>query len=301
MVVVLSEDQFVDPSSVNGREQHLMADTARMFGCRVYPLPVNLEEVGGAENALANLRASESFSPAVWIGYIPTLDRYADVYAAALAKRAALLNTPDEYRTAMEFDRFYPRLAGLTPESITVSEMLGLDSAAEQLGFPVFVRGMIKSNKDQGPGGVFATNPKQLHQIATALMARPARSLGKVALRRVVDFRAVATDPHGFALGREYRLFVYRGHVLAYGFYWDEYRDSYPLSAQDKHDVVSLAEEAARRVGTPYLSVDVGQLEGGSWTVIEVGDGQFSGLSQVSVLELWSRLTEYLRDPPGGS
>ena len=301
MVVVLSEDQFVDPNSINGREQHLMAETARTFGCRIYPLPVDLEEIGGAANALANVRTSDPFSPAVWIGYIPTSDRYAQVHAAALAKRVVLLNTPEEFQTAMEFDRFYPRLAELTPESITVSELHGLESAAEHLGFPIFVRGMIKSNKDQGPGGVFAADPQQLHQIAAALIDRPARSRGKVALRRMVRLRSVAIDPHGFPLGREYRLFVYRGQVLAYGFYWDEYKDSYALSALDKRDLVGLAEEAARRVGTPYLSVDVGQLEDGSWTVIEVGDGQFSGLSQVSVLELWSRLTESLTNPALGT
>jgi len=40
------------------------------------------------------------------------------------------------------------------------------------------------------------------------------------------------------------------------------------------------------------MIVDVGQLESGEWIVIEVGDGQFAGLSQVSVLELWSKLKD---------
>lgn len=224
-----------------------------------------------------------------------------EVYAAAYAKRVILVNTPDEFQTAMEFDRFYPRLTGLTPESATVSDLRELESVAQHLGFPLFVRGMIKSNKDRGPGAVFARNHQELRQIATALLERPARSAGKVALRRFVKFRVVATDPQGFQLGREYRVFVLREHALAYGFYWDEYKDSNPLSSQERAEMIGLAEEAARRVGTPYVSVDVGQLEDGSWIVIEVGDGQFSGLSQVSVLELWSHLTESLTTAPQGS
>jgi hypothetical protein len=50
--------------------------------------------------------------------------------------------------------------------------------------------------------------------------------------------------------------------------------------------------EAARRLGVPYLTVDIGQVENGQWIVIEVGDAQFAGLSQVSPLKLWSRLKE---------
>jgi hypothetical protein len=53
----------------------------------------------------------------------------------------------------------------------------------------------------------------------------------------------------------------------------------------------ALAVQASRRVGTPFIVVDVGQLETGEWIVIEVGDGQFAGLSQVPVLELWSRMS----------
>lgn len=48
--------------------------------------------------------------------------------------------------------------------------------------------------------------------------------------------------------------------------------------------------EAARRVETPYIAADIGQTEDGTWTVIETGDGQFSGVSQMPLLKLWSRL-----------
>ena len=35
-----------------------------------------------------------------------------------------------------------------------------------------------------------------------------------------------------------------------------------------------------------------GQLETGEWIVVEIGDGQFAGLSQVSGLKLWNALRE---------
>jgi hypothetical protein len=60
--------------------------------------------------------------------------------------------------------------------------------------------------------------------------------------------------PGGFPLSREYRVFLYGQDILAYSYYWDEYLDM--------------------------------------WIIIEVADAQFAGLSQVNVLELWSKIKD---------
>lgn len=45
----------------------------------------------------------------------------------------------------------------------------------------------------------------------------------------------------------------------------------------------ALAGRASERLGVPYVAVDVGQLEDGSWVVIECGDAQFCGYCRVDV------------------
>jgi len=40
----------------------------------------------------------------------------------------------------------------------------------------------------------------------------------------------------------------------------------------------------------PYVAIDVRQVEDGAWTIIEAGDAQFAGHSQISLLKLWSVL-----------
>ena len=110
-------------------------------------------------------------------------------------------------------------------------------------------------------------------------------------MRRLVRFNTIATDAQSFPIGREYRVFVHRDEVLIYGFYWDEYRDSFTLTPADDAAIRALSRGAARRVGTPFVAVDIGQFEEGRWIVIEVSDGQFAGLSHVTPLELWSRLS----------
>ncbi|MCB9454315.1 MAG: ATP-grasp domain-containing protein, partial [Anaerolineaceae bacterium] len=161
-----------------------------------------------------------------------------------------------------------------------------------QLPFPVFVKGGVKSNKDEGWSGVVANNTDELTIIATRLFARKHRSRGKVIVRELVDLNIVATDPASFPIGREYRAFLYKGEILAYGFYWDEYDDSQSLSGTDQQAFLNCLRETARRVDVPFMSVDIGQQKNGDWVIIEIGDGQFSGLSQIPVLELWSKIKD---------
>jgi hypothetical protein len=292
MLVVLSEASFTDRSSINGRELNAITDAARLFGCRVYPLPPNFDICETAENAFAYVPTFDTLQLGIWVGYIPTPERYTAIYEAALTRNIRLVNTPDQYQTAMEFDRFYPLLGDLTPKSRIVTTPEQVATAASELGFPLFVKGAVKSNKEQGWRACVAETMPELISIADDLFVREQRSRGRVILRTLARLRTIATDYQAFPLGREYRVFVYQNCVLAYGFYWDEYADSIKLIATEEQAIQTLAFEAARRVGTPFIAVDIGQLESGNWIVIEVGDGQFSGLSQVPVLELWSQLKD---------
>jgi len=43
---------------------------------------------------------------------------------------------------------------------------------------------------------------------------------------------------------------------------------------------------------TPFVSVDIGQLESGEWIVIESGDAQFSSISRIQILTLWHRISQ---------
>jgi hypothetical protein len=300
MVIVLSEDSFVDPNTINGRELRATVEAARMFGCRIYPIPLDFEVCETAENALAYLPECDPPVLAIWAGYIPAVERYRAIYEAAAAKGVRLINTPAQYQTAMEFDKFYSLLGDLTPESMVLSSADELATVEQRLGFPVFAKGAVKSNKDQGWAACVANNDAELAAIAASLLARERRSRGKIIVRRLVRFRNIATDKQSFPIGREYRVFAYRDEVLVYGFYWDEYRDSVPLSPADDAAIRALSIEAARRIGTPFIAADIGQLEDGRWIVIEVSDGQFAGLSHVTVMELWSKLAAItLEDSPG--
>lgn len=305
MLVVLSEADCYPPISLNARELHQISEAARLFGCRVYPIPLDFDICGTAEQALAYLPEFDPLVPGVWVGYIPTPERYQAIYGAALAKGVRLVNAPTEYQTAMEFDHSYALLGDLTPESMVIHSLEQCEIVEERLGYPVFVKGAVKSNKEQGWSACVAHGLAELILIAQQLLVHQARSRGRIIVRRLVQLRRSGEAPGGFPLGREYRAFVYREQLLAYGYYWDEHTDAFPFTAGDLRAITQLSLEAARRLSVPFLAVDLGQLEDGNWIVIEVGDGQFSGLSHVNLLELWSKLAQltlervrYAAEPP---
>lgn len=294
MLIVLSEADAVPPTSINGRELRAQSEAARLFGWRVVPIPLDFSVCETAEAALAYAPTCDPPALGLWVGFIPPFERYTAIYEAAAAHGIRLLNTPAEHQMAMEFDRAYPHLEGLTPESATATTTEEAIAVAERLGFPVFLKGAVKSNKEQGWAACVAEDAARVERIVSPLLTHNGRSRGRVIVRRLARLRQSGAAPGGFPLGREYRVFLYRQHVLAQGYYWDEHADPFPLTSEDAGAMRHVAVEAARRVGTPFLAVDVAQTVNGEWLVIEVGDAQFSGLSHVPVLELWAALQRVL-------
>jgi hypothetical protein len=136
-----------------------------------------------------------------------------------------LIHTPEQHAVATEFDKFYPLISDLTPKSITIESVNHLEQAMKELKFPVFVKGVAKSNKDKGWKAVTANNLGELRPIVQETFDNTFRTRGKVIIRELVKLKTVATDPNGFPIGREYRAFVYQQDILEVGFYWDDYND----------------------------------------------------------------------------
>lgn len=192
----------------------------------------------------------------------------------------------------MEFDRAYPRLGNLTPESSILTGAGQWEQAGRTLGYPLFVRGTARSSKAAGWKACVAEGPDELRKLVEQLFQVPYRSRGRVIVRRLVSLRHSRFSDGGFPLGREYRVFLYQQNVLGFGYYWEGDDPLRALAPEEEREVLTLAVEAARRIGTPFVCVDVGQMEDEQWTVIEVGDAQFAGASQTPLLSLWKAILD---------
>ncbi|HEX2905953.1 MAG TPA: hypothetical protein VHO69_03790 [Phototrophicaceae bacterium] len=107
MLVVLGEE-LPHKTSVNAQETQAILEAARLFGCRVYTMPSDFSACETADNALAYVPDFAVPVLGIWVGYIPTMERYTAIYEAAFRKGINLINSPAQHQLAMEFDHFYP-------------------------------------------------------------------------------------------------------------------------------------------------------------------------------------------------
>jgi len=294
-MVIISEASEGLTSSASARDLMKSTEAAKLTGCRVFYAPQDFHEAGDAATALWHIPDQTGDVIGFWIGYIPSAAHYREVYDALLAKRIRLINNPEQHETAQVFDRAYPHLVGLTPKSVWVDSVEQCEVAAKEVGgFPIFTKGSIQSRKAKGWSACVAQDLPHLRSLTTSLLDLDARSRGRVILRQVVQLRHSRVSPQGFPVGREYRVFVLNGTVVSLGYYWEGADVLAALTADEDQIVRNLAMEAAQRLAVPFVAVDIGQLTAGEWIVIETGDGQFSGLSQVAAIQHWHQISQAL-------
>lgn len=178
MVIVFSEWSPHLAPSPSTRDLERLDLAVRLLGLRVYPLPTEFTEAMGPEQALAYVQTAGEACSAVWVGYLPALERYTAFYKAAWRKDIRLVNTPAQHQRATEFDAAYPFLQEMTPESVVINSLDELARVKAQLGFPVFLKGLVKSHKEEGRRACVATNEEEFSQIATALWGRAGGLVG---------------------------------------------------------------------------------------------------------------------------
>lgn len=282
------------PPSASKRDLEASARAAEWAGFEVSFIEPDFSRCGDAEGALAHL-AKGPARPALWLGYIPTVERYEAIYQAAAALGLWLPNTPEQHRRAMELHRAYPHLSGLTPATAWAESVQGCLEAGQELGYPIFVKGSVQSLKAEGWKACVAATPQELEALAGRLLKSDSRSRGRVVLRQLLELRHAQTSGLGFPIGREYRVFCYQAKAMTTAYYWDCSDDFGQPTEAENAAIHQLAEQAARRLGVPFCSVDVGQAQDLTWWVVETADGQFTGLSRDAVAGHWHRLATALQ------
>lgn len=285
-LVVLAEpwEQLPDSSSV--ADIRRATESAKIAGLRVYSIPPEFDNCT-ADEAIDQLHIVDGV--VVWIGYIPSVQRYIELSKALRKKGIRLINSITEHLFVMEMDRYLPYISDLTPKSLVVRSI----DECRSVEFPVFVKGSVQSRKARGYKACVADNIEELEERIRVLLELENRSRGKIIVRELVKLKRTNIRADGFPAGREYRVFLYRGQVLSIGYYWDN--EDF-LKDSERNEIIKLSEEAARRCAVPYMVVDVGQLEDNKWIIIEVGDASFAGFSKNEPLVVWNKLKQRIEE-----
>lgn len=259
------------------------AEAARFGGIRVHSMPIKLDDV---ESALGWIDYTEDPQLGVLSTYIQRIGSYRPLYEAAAGRGVRLLHTPEQTSRLMEFSLFYPLISDMTARSVVITDESSLMEAISTLQFPLFTKGQIKSVKEQGWDACVARTPGDL--------AHRAGRWGEVIAREILPLRQAGSAHEQFPHFREYRAYWLDGSIIGMGYYWDG-EDGFGPLGQDAAEIERLVDAAARRLDAPFVTVDVGQLEDGSWRVIEIGDPQYSAICHMNRHLCWQALADYER------
>ncbi|MBL1100636.1 ATP-grasp domain-containing protein [Streptomyces coffeae] len=227
---------------------------------------------GDATGAVA--RVPRETGPAWYRGWMLPGDRYAEL-ATALAERGrTLLTSPERYRTAHELPGWYAVFAPLTPPSAWLPTAPGHTPAESELARmaarlggagPVVVKDWVKSRKHEWDEACYVPETADTGRLA-AVVARFVELQGDFLTGGVVLRRFEHYQPVG-----EARVWWLDGEPVHIG----PHPDSPALRpAPDLTDVGP----AVRELGCRFITTDLALREDGRWRVVEVGDGQVSGL-----------------------
>lgn len=189
---------------------------------------------------------------------------------SGLAKRGTtMLTSSEEYAKAYYFHGWYETFQHLTPRSVWFphTEKNYQDTVKVQCGSgPYFVKDSVKSRKHEWVTACYAPDIHVLPKIIENFLALQGEdALPLVVVREFENFR----KDQG-----EVRVWWVEGKPVLLSPHPDTPR-SFSVVDDDFMKTVGLA---VAKLGCPFVTTDLLQRTDGRWRVVEVSDGQVSGL-----------------------
>jgi len=167
-------------------------------------------------------------------------------------------------------------LEGLTPETWLQGAWMYLPDDASFV-----VKGLTNSRKFQWNTHMFAETKDDVKNVVRRLMDDTMIREQGLVVRRYVPLRKFDEQINGLPVTNEWRFFCLDKKIISSAFYWSNMADELDLPAEVPEAATKLVEEALEKIweDVRFVVVDVAETEEGSWIVVELNDGQMSGLS----------------------
>jgi hypothetical protein len=210
-----------------------------------------------------------------------TPSQYLVLYEALAVQNFRLINDPDQYRHCHQLPECYPIIERLTPRSVWLTGDLSIDRIMGVLSpfgdHAVIVKDCVKSRKHEWNEACFipsASDRDAVEGVVRRFVDLQGDDLNEgLFFREFVEFRLVGVHPKsGMPLTEEYRIFWLDAQPVFCTPYWEggEYSKTYPP--------LEFFAETATSVHSRFFTMDVARRVDGDWMIVDLGDGQVSGL-----------------------
>lgn len=233
--------------------------------------------------ATNRIKQNEEIASVIYRGWMLTPAHYKILYNQLLSKNYKLINTVEEYQNCHYLPDSLKFIKSRTPQ--TIFENYEDESSIETLiekskifgDKAVILKDYVKSEKHHWETACYvkhASDINKLKQSIRKLIELRDKYLNEgIVIREFVELNDLTIhSKSGMPLTEEYRLFFFNKKLVGIYNYWEEGEYSFP-----KPDIIEF-EEIAKGVESNFFSMDIARQKTGALIIIELGDGQVSGL-----------------------
>jgi len=220
------------------------------------------------------------------IGRYSVLPFYEELEKELALKNSRLINSYQQHRYIADITNWYEDLKDFTPKTYTQWGDL-------KEGRWV-VKGRTNSRKFRWNTHMYAEGRQSLLKVISNLYDDIMIAEQGVVVRDYIPLAKLGEGINGLPITKEWRCFCYKDRILATGFYWASEEELDPGKLPKKgldflNRIVSMVSEK-----TNFYVVDVAEKEDGNFMVVELNDGQMSGLSCVDPNNLYRNLRDVI-------
>ena len=230
--------------------------------------------------------AKSTLNKVIYRGYMMKTDEYEKFYNDLKSKNIELITSPDEYKNMHIFPNSYDLIKDDTAKTLFFSFNEEIKIEIIRNSFDRFViKDYVKSVKDTDFPKSISSNLTQSElddYIAKFKKYRGGLLTGGICIKEFLKLKYYNDKIN------EFRVFYLNGNVKDNKEIISICRNSNQDTFTNEPPKVLL--EKYRNLPSPYYTVDFIELDDGSFKIMEVGDGQVSGLSPGQDIESYYRM-----------
>lgn len=252
--------------------------------------PCALFSYENLENGTLSLYGEKISGLTIYRGWIMKPDMYRKFYSLLEDMGIILINSPEEYEKYHLLPKWYNDVSVCTPDTIweDTGTLKGAMRMIKDLEGAYIVKDFVKSRKHEWYDACFISNiakETEAQKIIGNFLDRQGDSLvGGVVLRKYEPLKSIGFhEQSGMPISEEYRVFVYAGKIMVIDNYWSVDKE---INITDEE--MEWIETLAVKVHSGFMTIDLARKEDGTLIVMELGDGQVSGLQQINPDKFYS-------------
>lgn len=221
------------------------------------------------------------------VGRYSVLPFYQELENELKRNGSFLINSYKMHRYIADINNYYEDLKDFTPK--TYKEWFNIPEGQ------YVVKGVTNGRKHQWNTHMYAKDKASLQDVIKRVFDDSFISNQGVVVREYIPLKQFDEGINGLPITNEWRFFFYKNELLTHGYYWSSFPEV-EEKATCNQDMIDFAKNIASIVSKKvnFFVVDVAEKADGGYVLIELNDGQMSGLSLCPIDQLYLKLNECL-------